>query len=141
MSLLSAQENERSTLPLWPRTESGRAMNRSRVFVVQQPVAHREGRVVPAFDFSAAAEFGRVEVLAPNGKHILTPDVFRDMLEEKLDSFDPVTDYILPTGDYTVLFFVGMLLGARFDHIRVLRWVSDVKKYQPLTLSLSTGDD
>ena len=111
----------------------------NKVFVIQQPVSHRDGKAVPAFDFSAAEEFGRVEVLAPNGKHILTPDVFRDMLEEKLDTFNPVHDYILPTGDYTVLFFVGLLLGARFDHIRVLRWVSDVKRYQPLTLSI--GDD
>jgi hypothetical protein len=111
----------------------------SRVFVIQQPVAVRNGVSVPAFDFSAAEEFGKIEILAPNGKHILTPDVFREMLEEKLDAFDPVHDYILPTGDYTVLFFVGLLLGARFDHIRVLRWVPDARKYQPLTLSI--GDD
>ena len=109
------------------------------VYVVQQPIAMRNGVAVPAFDFSAAEAFGRIEILAPNGKLILTPDVFREMLRAKLDAFDPEQDYILPTGDYSVLFFVGMLLGARHDYIRILRWVADAKNYQPLLLDI--GDD
>ena len=115
-------------------------MNESRVFVIQNPVAHRNGVAVQAFDFTTAEEFGRVEILAPNGKHILTPDVFREMLAAKLDDFNPEHDYILPCGDYTVLFFIGMMMAYRFDRVRVLRWVSDVKKYQPLTLSIE-GDN
>lgn len=109
----------------------------SRVIVIQQPVRREADSVErPAFDFSPAKEFGEVEVLAPNGKHILTPDVFRATLEEGLRFFDPEVDFIIPVGDYTVILFVGMLLGERYKRIRVLRWVPSARAYQPITLDV-----
>lgn len=104
----------------------------ARVIAIQQPVAQR-GRKV---DFTAAAKFGRLEVLVSNGRHILTPDVFRDTLNESLRTFNPERDYIIPIGDYAAIFLVGMLLGQRFKYVRILRWVPDVQEYQPLTLDL-----
>lgn len=109
---------------------------RSRVLVVQQPMKRVGDVEIPAFDFSAADSFGEVEILAPNGKHILTPDVFRASLYEKLKDFKPERDYIIAAGDYTVLFFVGMIVGQRFGSVRVLRWVPSARSYQPLTLTV-----
>jgi hypothetical protein len=88
----------------------------------------------PAFDFGPADQFGEVEILAPNGKQILTPDIFRAQLNQRLDGFDPERDYIIAAGDYTVLFFVGMIVGQRFGSARILRWVPSAKAYQPINL-------
>lgn len=109
---------------------------RARVVVVQQPMKRVGDAEVPAFDFGPAAKFGEVEILAANGKHILTPDVFRKQLEDKLQGFDPERDYIIAAGDYTVLLFVGMIVGQRFGSARVLRWVPSAKAYQPITLTV-----
>ena len=109
-------------------------MNAPRVLVVQSPMNKRDGG--PAFDFSRAEIFGEVEVIAQNGKMILTPDVFREVLEDKLCDFDADRDFIIPAGDYSVIFYVGMILGARFKRIRLLRWVNDARAYQPLVLNL-----
>lgn len=111
---------------------------RPRVIVVQQPMK-REGEFErPAFDFGPAEKFGRVEILAPNGRHIMAPDIFRQQLEEKLDGFDPERDFIIAAGDYTVLFFVGMIVGQRFGSARVLRWVPSAKSYQPLHFNVKS---
>ena len=111
-------------------------MTQARVIVVQQPMKRDGGAERPAFDFTTAREYGVVEILAPNGKHILTPDVFRSMLEDGLAEFDPEKDFVIPVGDYSVLFYVGMLLGQRFSRIRILRWVPGHRAYQPLTLNV-----
>lgn len=110
---------------------------RARVIVVQQPTKRVSGgNEIPAFDFGPADQFGDVEVLAPNGRDILTPDIFREQLLKKLQGFDSERDYIITTGDYTVLFFVGMIVGQRFGSARILRWVSSAKAYQPLVLNV-----
>lgn len=108
----------------------------ARVIVVQQPMKREGDFERPAFDFGPAAQFGRVEILAPNGRDILTPDIFRARLEEKLEGFDPERDYVIAAGDYTVLFFVGMIVGKRFGSARVLRWVPKAKQYQPLLFNV-----
>lgn len=109
---------------------------RARVIVVQQPMK-REGEFErPAFDFGPADKFGKVEILAPNGRHILTPDIFRKQLEDKLQGFDPDRDYIIAAGDYTVLFFVGMIIGEKFGSCRILRWVPSAKAYQPILFNV-----
>lgn len=110
-----------------------------RVIVVQQPMRREGSSQRPAFDFTTAKEYGAVEVLAPNGKDILTPNIFKDMIDEGLHGFDPERDFIIPVGDYSVLFFVGMILGRRFKRVKILRWVPGHKAYQPLVLDLATG--
>lgn len=111
---------------------------RARVIVVQQPMKRDGDQEKPAFDFGPADKFGRVEVLAPNGRQILTPDIFRQQLEEKLVGFDPDRDYIIAAGDYTVLFFVGMIVGEKFGSARILRWVPSAKSYQPIILNVKS---
>lgn len=113
--------------------------NKHRVFVIQQPMKRDgEGGERPAFDFTAAEGFGKLIVLAPNGKQILTPDVFRDYLVGRLraDAFDPKTDYIIPAGDYSVILMVGMIIGEMFGRARILRWVPSASAYQPLHFNI-----
>jgi hypothetical protein len=112
------------------------ARARSRVIVVQQPMKRMGDHERPAFDFGPADKFGEVEILAQNGKQILTPEVFKVQLNAALDGFDPERDYIIAAGDYTVLFFVGMIVGQRFGSARILRWVPSAKAYQPLTFNV-----
>lgn len=107
---------------------------KARVIVIQQPMKRDGEHERPAFDFGPADQFGEVEILAPNGKQILTPDIFRTQLNQRLDGFDPERDYIIAAGDYTVLFFVGMIVGQRFGSARILRWVPSAKAYQPINL-------
>lgn len=110
--------------------------SRARVIVVQQPMKRVGDKEHPAFDFGPADRYGTVEILAPNGRSILTPDIFKEQLNQKLDGFNPERDYIIAAGDYTVLFFVGMIVGQRFGNARILRWVSSAKAYQPINLSV-----
>jgi hypothetical protein len=112
-------------------------MKKSRVFVIQQPMKKDDkGNEHPAFDFSAAEEYGAVEILAPNGKSIFTPDVLRNFIDDKLDElkFDARHDYVVPVGDYSVIFLVGMIMGCRGEEIKILRWVPSAKAYQPVSL-------
>lgn len=113
------------------------ALNEARVIVIQQPVKKdHKGVERPSHDYSAASAFGKVEILAQNNKMILTPDVFRQQIEEKLEDFNPDYDFIITTGDDTVLFFVGMIVAGRHERVRVLRWVPAAKSYQPITLNI-----
>lgn len=107
-----------------------------RVIVVQQPMKRDGDFERPAFDFGPAERYGKVEILAPNGRHILTPDIFSKQLEDKLRDFDPERDFIIAAGDYTVLFLVGMIVGKKFGSCRVLRWVPQAKSYQPLQFNV-----
>ena len=105
------------------------------VYAIQQPTTRRAGAVIPAFDFSTAEKFGEVKVLVPNGRGVLTPDLLIKHLHEQLGEFDPLYDYIIPAGDYSVCFLVGMMLG-KTGFVRILRWIPDAQSYQPLTLDI-----
>jgi hypothetical protein len=114
------------------------AATRPRVIVIQQPMK-RDGHIErPAFDFGPAAVFGEVEILAPNGKGILTPAIFATQMTEKLRDFNPEHDFIITAGDYSVLLLVGMIIGKKFGRARILRWVPSAKSYQPLTFDVTT---
>lgn len=108
-----------------------------RVIVIQQPMKRVGDSERPAFDFSAAKTYGEIKVLAPNGKQILTPDLFREFLAEKLLDFDPDSDYIIPAGDYSVIFMVGLIIGRLHGKARILRWVPASAAYQPLYLDIT----
>lgn len=107
------------------------------VVAIQQP---NTPKGVP-LDLSAAEVWGRVEVLCPNGKHVLAPESFIRATRKRLDEldFDEMTDYIIPVGDLSALFFVGMLVGDRWGEVQLLRWVAEARAYQPLKLSLHEG--
>lgn len=108
------------------------------VLVIQMPTKRIGPDVRPAFDLSGCEKYGEAVVLAPNGKHILTPDIFRRDVEIALDhhAFNPALDFVITAGDYTVLFFVGMIMAGRYPYVRILRWVPSARDYQPLTLDL-----
>lgn len=107
-----------------------------RVIAIQQPMTYKDGKAKPAFLFDAARQYGTVEVLASNGRHILTPDVLRSTLEAALVNFNAEKDYIIPCGDYAVIFLVGLILGSRCKCIKILRWVGEAQTYQPLLLNI-----
>jgi hypothetical protein len=117
-------------------TLHARTRSRARVIVIQQPMKRVGSEERPAFDFGPAERYGQVEILATNGKHIFKPDIFRAELDERLVDFNPDRDYIIAAGDYTVLFFVGMILGEKFPSVRILQWVPSSKAYQPITLTV-----
>lgn len=109
----------------------------ARVFVIQQPMKRVGNDERPAFDFSAAKIYGDVQIIAPNGKQILTPDVFREFLRAQLHDFDPGKDFIIPAGDYSVIFMVGMLIGDMHGHAMILRWVPSALSYQPIFINVT----
>jgi len=112
---------------------------KGRVYAIQNPTTRRGGEVVPAFDFSSASKYGEgpVVILLDNARGILTPDVLIKNLRDLLDSvdFDPVYDYIIPVGDYSICFLLGMVLGQS-GFARILRWIPEAQSYQPLTLDI-----
>lgn len=105
------------------------------VYAIQQPTTRRGGEIVPAFDFSSAEKYGEVKVLLHNSRGVLAPEILLEQLRERLADFDPVYDYIIPAGDYSVCFVVGMML-AKAGYVRILRWVPEGRSYQPVTFDI-----
>lgn len=106
----------------------------ARVIVIQAPTARATNK--PAFDFTAAQKYGRVDVLLPNGNHVLTPDLMIKDIRWALREFNPLRDYIIPAGDFSVIFAVGLILGREVTSIRVLKWIHEAREYQPVTLTI-----
>lgn len=106
-----------------------------KVYVIQKPMKRDGSRVKPAFDFSAAEKYGEIEVLAPNGRNVIATPELRDSIFERLKRFDPAEDYIIPVGDYALIFMIGLVLGERFGKVRILRWVPGAEAYRPMLLN------
>jgi hypothetical protein len=108
--------------------------NDSMVFVIQNPTIKDR----PAFDFTPAEKFGPVEILLPNGKDVLTPDIFIEQVRRRLDEveFDPYHDYLVAVGSPPVNLVLGALL-AEFGRFTVLHWINSAKQYQPITYDIN----
>lgn len=115
-----------------------RAVERSRSFppivvAIQQPTS----RTGAPLDLSAASAFGRVEILTANDRQIMAPALFQGTVRTRLRKllFRPEVDFIIPVGDYTAVFFVGMVIGSIFPGgVQILRWIPEARAYQPLPL-------
>jgi hypothetical protein len=92
------------------------------------------GRKVPAFDFSAAAQFGQLtEVLEPGDNPLfiarITPKI-RAALEDFGEN-----DYLLAVGDPTVIAICAGLILRRRKTLKMLKWERNSKTYIALEVN------
>lgn len=95
----------------------------------------------PSHDISPAAEFGEIKVLLPFGDANFSVQHRINALKASfLKDYNPDEDYILMTGDPTLIAAVGILADRlAYDHeanmpIRVLKWNRQDRKYLPIML-------
>lgn len=116
-------------------------MPKSRVYVIQ------ENRKI---DISSAEEYGEIVVLLPSGDANYQADETFSRLENQLTNFDPVSDYVLLTGDPTAIFMAGSILSDHVynmyedhdtpeRHINVLKWNRRTSRYLSLKTPLWSG--
>lgn len=110
-------------------------MRKPIVVAIQQP----NDVMGKPLNLSAAHDYGELKILAPNGPMIQNPESFIRYVQEKFAElgYDPNNDFIIPVGDFTAILYVGMILGADYEWITVLRWNTLTRRYNPLKLVLS----
>lgn len=107
----------------------------SKVFVVCEPVSHREGGA--KIDLSPAAEYGEIEVLLGHTQSLFAPVPTVRKLREKLEHFSD-DDYILPVGDPVLMSTVSMV-ASEMNHgrVRFLKWDRIQRRYLVITVDTS----
>ncbi|MBT9158756.1 MAG: hypothetical protein DDT26_00003 [Dehalococcoidia bacterium] len=110
--------------------------NVGRVFITQES---------GSLNYSNAEAFGDVVFLtarepSPVASSIINASII-DELRGKLATFDPVVDYIAPSGSPVVSGMAFLLLSERLAKVNarkisVLRWSNRDKVYQPITFQL-----
>lgn len=110
-------------------------MSERRVYVVQQQMRTIEGRRVPKLDLSQAESYGRlVYLLGPEAK----PDSdSARKLRVGLQDYDPSTDYLLPTGNPTLIGWTTAIAAhVGRGEVTILQWEGAEQRYvvmwQPL---------
>ena len=93
----------------------------------------RTGAFRPKFDLSAVTAYGELTFAAGAGAIALMPDAMMERLCAAIEEFDPGKDYVLPIGDPTVIFFLGLVMGARHGKASVLRWDGKYQRYTVIT--------
>ncbi len=91
-------------------------------------------------DYAPALRFGEPVVLFGRG---VFPDelaqrvpAMTEILQRRLMEFSPLTDYILPDGDYFCLaHVVAWLVEQRFSPLRFLKWDREHQSYYPISLT------
>lgn len=110
------------------------------VYCVTEPIKVENGIPTPLFDLTPAAQFGEIEILLKQNQSFVDPAPLVGPLFQKLLHFGN-DDYILPTGDPTMIALVASLCscinGGRF---KVLKWDKKTRAYYPVQIDISELD-
>jgi|GEM_PF-3792239 len=105
-----------------------------KVYVTQIPHSRKksgDGSVafVPTVNIGTATEFGEIiEMFPPRSAFHMSKEL-SEQCYEKLKSFNPEVDYILPMGDMFITSTVLAILGKRYGHFNVLKWDKNLGRY------------
>lgn len=107
------------------------------VFVPQEVLYKNSlGALVPKFQTHKAEEYGRLEVLLPYGKVMLSPQPMISRLRRALKDFSD-DDYILPTGDpAAIAAATSIAADMNRGRVKLLRWDGGARRYIELKMNL-----
>lgn len=115
---------------------------KSRVFVVQEPIALRNNRPSPRFSLDPAKEFGELVFLLDwseiKGSMSGVESEVMWKLRERLAGFCD-DDYILMTGDWGAMALSCMIAAEINDgRARCLQWEQNARKYRVVELDMNS---
>lgn len=105
---------------------------KSRVFIVQQqfkanPVNLTE--LIPKFDFTPAKQFGELVILLSPQANPFTPDLIKQELFQKLQTFHG-QDYLLLVGNPILMTMAGIVVSKVYQGpINFLQWSGRDRAY------------
>lgn len=106
-------------------------MNQPVVYVVQEPTRwnHAARMMERTIDISPAAVYGRLEILLPPGKVMLSTQPMVQELRKKLKDFSD-RDHLLAVGDPSAIAAAAMV-AAMYNHgrIKMLKWHRETQAY------------
>jgi hypothetical protein len=112
--------------------------NKSRVFVVQEPVRWnpKTREAERKFDLTPAAAYGELIFLLSNGKSPLnTAPLVHDLRRKLADYSD--NDYIVPTGNPTAMgLAIAIAATNNQGNVRLLVWNGEARNYICVTANI-----
>ncbi len=92
------------------------------------------GKMIPAFDFSAAAQFGQlIEILGPDDDPIFLAR-HTQKIRESLESFSE-SDFFLAVGDPAVIAVCSGIILRKQKTLKLLKWDRKLKIYINLEIT------
>lgn len=75
-------------------------------------------------------QFGQIEIVTPGNYPYFRDNTksFVQQMKEKLNNFDPVNDYLVPTGDPICIGIAFSILNVH-DQYSVLKWDKQSRRY------------
>lgn len=111
-------------------------MNVSKVFLPQvvKRFDHSSGAMMPAFDFSAAAQFGQLTPILEEADDAMFLARITPKIRAALEGFTE-NDYLLAVGDPAVIAVCAGLILRRFKRLNMLKWDRKLKVYISLEIN------
>lgn len=108
-----------------------------RVFIPQvvERYDEHQRRMVPAFDFSAAAQYGELTPILEPGEHPMFLARFAPKIRAALADFDGDRDFLLAVGDPGVIAICSGLILRRQKYMKMLKWDRKMRIYIPLEVN------
>lgn len=114
-------------------------MRKPIVWIVKEQVARNESGSSP-MDYSPALEFGDIEFITMHdvplyGKGAVMDQWFRDA-QVFVHKYDPMIDFIVPTGQPMAIFLMGVVLGYTGKPPRFLVWRREENRYRVVNIPM-----
>ena len=84
--------------------------------------------MIPAFDFSSAAQFGQLTPVVEPEDNPLWLDRIVPKIKKSLESFGP-DDYLLAVGDPSVIAVCSGIILRKQSSLKMLKWDRQLKTY------------
>lgn len=105
-------------------------MNNPRVFIVNEPMILDDGEWRRALNLEPARDFGALVHVLPAGNLPDDMRVVAEQIRERMDSFDPVNDYMLLIGDPRAMACAAAIAARKGNgSFRMLHWQRRQRRY------------
>lgn len=108
----------------------------SKVFIPQIVTRfdHVSGKKIPAFDFSAAAQFGQLEAILDENDDTLFLARITQKIRKSLEGYSE-NDFLLAVGDPSVIAVCAGIIFRRRTKMKMLKWDRKMQTYLCLELN------
>ena len=91
---------------------------------------------MPRVDLSAAAKYGKVEVLLPPeaGRLLVVP--LYELIRNKLAEFNSDEDWLVALGDPTIFAAAACYVARKSGKLRILKWDRNACDYLPVEIAI-----
>jgi hypothetical protein len=112
-------------------------MRKPIVWIVKEQLARNESGSSP-MDYSPAMEFGDIEFITMHDVPLYGKGAVMDQWLSDASNFaikyNPMTDFIVPTGQPMAIFLMGVVLGQHCKPPRFLVWRREENRYRVVNI-------